>query len=207
MSETPITGIIILYRLYWIRRWAWYESDKGNKSEKKENTTVNKDEGKSKGNDKSDKSSNDSEEKSNDKSTDKADNESSDDSKDEETSSDEKDDKQEEISQLIGKLYVLKSGFSSELAGIEQWVEDEYAIYYKEYGDGVPSSIKTKIGKAAYAKALALEEKCDGEINNILSRLEVLLEETGQDTSLVTEIRNAYENEKMVAKSKYMSKI
>ena len=116
--------------------------------------------------------------------------------------------KDEEIAQLIGQMYVLKAKFTNELAAIEKWVEDQYWIYTKEYGEGnVPYNIKAKIGKAAYAKALELETNCDNQVNDILSRLTVLLEETGQSTNLVTEIKAAYENEKILAKTQYMSKL
>lgn len=116
--------------------------------------------------------------------------------------------KNKEIAQLIGQMYVLKAKFTNELATIEKWVEDQYWIYTKEYGEGnVPYSIKAKIGKEAYAKALGLENDCDNQVNDILSRLTVLLQETGQSTNLVTEIKAAYENEKMLAKTQYMSKI
>ncbi len=116
--------------------------------------------------------------------------------------------KNKEIAQLIGQMYVLKAKFTNELASIEDWVISQYRVYVKEYGEGnIPYSIKVKVGKAAYAKALNLEADCDNQVNDILSRLTVLLQETRQSTNLVTEIKAAYENEKMLAKTQYMSKI
>ena len=116
--------------------------------------------------------------------------------------------KNTEIAQLVGQMYVLKAKFTNELAGIEDWVISQYRIYVKEYGRGnIPYSIKAKVGKAAYAKALKLEADCDKQVNDILSQLTVLLKETGQSTNLVAEIKAAYENEKMLAKTQYMSQI
>ncbi len=115
--------------------------------------------------------------------------------------------KNDEIASLIGKMYVLKAKFNSELASVESWVHSEYAKYRKLYEGEVPSSEKMKIGSAAYSKALSLEADCDGQVKGILDNLTVLLKETGQNTNLVSEIQAAYENEKMVAKSLYMSKI
>ena len=116
--------------------------------------------------------------------------------------------KNEEIAQLIGKLYVMKAKFSQDLTAIEDWVNSEYRKYSKEYGSGkIPSSIKIKVGKAAYAKALDLESKCDAQVGEILERITVLLKETGQSTSIVKEIEASYENEKMVAKTYYMNQI
>lgn len=116
--------------------------------------------------------------------------------------------KNEEIAELIGEMYVLKARFSNDLEAIEKWVKDTYRPYTREYGVGnEPSSVKTKIGKEAYAKALALETECDTKVTAILDKLRVLLKETGQDVKLVDEIKAAYDNEKMLAKSKYMSKV
>ncbi len=116
--------------------------------------------------------------------------------------------KNEEIAGLIGKMYVLKSKFTGELEGIEGWVTTQYRECVKQYGEGkIPTSEKIKIGREAYSKALALESQCDSQVADILNRLTALLSETNQSTDLVSEIQAAYENEKKVAKSLYMSKI
>lgn len=117
--------------------------------------------------------------------------------------------KNEEIAQLIGKMYVLKAKFSSDLSDIEDWVNEKYRLYCKEYGgsENIPSSVKTKVGKQAYARAIELEKECDAQVNEILARVTVLLKETGQSSKVTDEIREAYENEKMLAKSYYMSQI
>ena len=113
--------------------------------------------------------------------------------------------KNEEIARLIGEMYVLKAKFSSDLKEIEDWVNAKYREYTKEYGEGnIPYNVKAKVGKAAYNKALDLETTCDGKVEQILSQITVLLKETGQNTGVVNEIRAAYENEKMLAKSYYM---
>lgn len=112
--------------------------------------------------------------------------------------------KNEEISRLIGELYVLKAEFSGELSAIENWVNDQYWKYTQEYDGNIPSSVKVKIGRKAYADALALEDSCDVEFYAILDRIEVLLKETGQSTTLVSEMRAAYDSEKKAAISYYM---
>ncbi len=115
--------------------------------------------------------------------------------------------KKEEIASLIGKMYVLKAQFTGKLAGIEGYVETEYRKLVDKYGYDIPSSEKTRVGMAAYENALALEAECDGQVKTILDRVEVLLKETGQNTALVKQMQEAYESEKMVAKSHYMSLI
>ena len=116
--------------------------------------------------------------------------------------------KNDEIARLIGEIYVLKAKFSSELKNIEDWVIEKYREYTKEYGEGnIPYSVKAKVGKKAYNDALALEAECDAKMEEILTKLTTLLEETGQSTAVVTEIRAAYENEKLLAKSYYMDQV
>lgn len=113
--------------------------------------------------------------------------------------------KNAEIAQLIGKVYVLKAKFTGDLNAVESWVHSEYKKLTAE--EKKSTSAKVKIGREAYSRALALEADCDAQMEEILGRLTVLLEETGQSTSLVTEIREAYENEKTVKISYYMDKI
>ena len=116
--------------------------------------------------------------------------------------------KNEEIARLIGEMYVLKAKFSTDLKAIEDWVNSKYREYTKEYGEGnIPYSVKAKVGRAAYDKALALETSCDTQVEEILAKLTTLLEETGQSTNIVSEIRASYENEKMLAKSYYMDQV
>lgn len=121
------------------------------------------------------------------------------------TVSEDLNEKNAEIAQLIGKIYVLKAKFTSELDAVEQWVHSEYNKLTAE--EKKSTSAKVKIGREAYSRALALEADCDSQIDDILNRLTLLLEETGQSTALVSEIRKAYENEKKVAISYYMDKI
>jgi len=116
--------------------------------------------------------------------------------------------KNDEIARLIGEVYVLKAKFTSDLESIEDWVNEKYREYTKEYGEGnIPYSVKAKVGKKAYNDALALEAECDAKMEEILTKLTTLLEETGQSTAVVTEIRAAYENEKLLAKSYYMDQV
>ena len=113
--------------------------------------------------------------------------------------------KNAEIAQLIGKIYVLKAKFTSELDSVENWVYAEIKKLTKEEKKSKAS--KVRIGREAYSMALDLEAECDGQMDDILNRLTVLLKETGQSTDLVSEIREAYENEKTLAISYYMDKI
>lgn len=110
-----------------------------------------------------------------------------------------------EIAQLVGKMYVLKSQFTSELSGIKKWVIQEYKKLTPE--EKKSDSVKMKIGRIAVADASALEKKCDAQVEEILSKITDLLVGSGQSTDLVKQIRKAYEEEKQLTKSYYISKI
>lgn len=109
------------------------------------------------------------------------------------------------IAKLVGKMYVLKSQFTGELKSIEKWVSSEYKKLTKEEKKSI--AVKTKIGKEAVSKATALEKSCDAQVEAILSEISTLLKESGQKTDLVKQIRQAYEEEKQLTKSYYVSKI
>lgn len=111
----------------------------------------------------------------------------------------------EEISNLIGKIYVLKSQYTAELSNLENWVISSRRALSKEEKAEKLSPAEQEIGRQMYAKAAKLESDCDTQIKSILSELKTLLEQTGQDTSIVSQIRKAYDNEKQIMKSYYIS--
>ena len=112
----------------------------------------------------------------------------------------------ERISTLIGEIYVLKSSFKNELKKVEDWVESEYRALTKEERAPKQSPAEQAIGKQMFSKVSALEAECDGKMKSILEEMKTLLQETGQDVSLVNQIRDAYENEKQITKSSYINK-
>lgn len=108
------------------------------------------------------------------------------------------------IAKLVGKMYVLKSQFTGELKSVEKWVKAEYKKLTAEEKKSI--SVKTKIGNEAVSKATALEKSCDAQVESILSEISTLLKGSGQSTDLVKQIRKAYEEEKQLTKSYYVSK-
>ena len=106
------------------------------------------------------------------------------------------------IAQQIAKMYVLKSQYINYLKGIEQNVIDDY--------NALPKEQKNAAGKRAvimsyYSKGLALETECDAKVEMVLADLEKILDEAGRDKSLISTIRTAYQNEKTLQKSYYLS--
>lgn len=118
----------------------------------------------------------------------------------------EQDKANERISNLIGEIYVLKAQFTGELKNVEAWVLSEYKKLTPEQKAPDKSPAEQAIGKIMLNRVTALETDCDAKMKAILSELKTLLQKTGQDVSIVSQIRDAYENEKQITKSYYISK-
>ena len=118
----------------------------------------------------------------------------------------EQDKANERISNLIGEIYVLKAQFTGELKNVEAWVLSEYKKLTPEQKAPDKSPAEQAIGKIMLNRVTALEADCDAKMKAILSELKTLLQKTGQDVSIVSQIRDAYENEKQITKSYYISK-
>ncbi|MBO4897287.1 MAG: hypothetical protein J5590_03215 [Clostridia bacterium] len=116
----------------------------------------------------------------------------------------EEDPTKEKVARLLGKMYVLKSQFTSDLAGIEADARAEFKSLPKE--ERKQESTKWRIGADALDRAADLEDECDAEVNAVLDELTAVLNEANQSTGLVDEVRSSYEAEKEVTKSYYISK-
>ena len=106
------------------------------------------------------------------------------------------------IAAQIAKMYVLKSQYINYLKSIEQSVIDDYNALPQEQKN--PSGRRSVI-MSYYNKGLSLEAECDAKVDIVLGDLEKILKEAGRDKSLIATIRTAYENEKTLQKSYYLS--
>lgn len=106
-----------------------------------------------------------------------------------------------ELAAMVGEIYALRSSFIGQLDGLLQQAKAEYSALPPEQREKQKNALASKyIGLAG-----GLESACDSQMEAILSRIQKHLKETGGDTSLVKEIRKAYDKEKALKKSYYMS--
>ena len=103
-----------------------------------------------------------------------------------------------DIDALIERFYVLKAKY---LTGLDTLIRQG-----KNEWRSKPSSEKTLTARFQMAQkcigwGTALEAECDVEMNALLSELETALIASGQDTSLVNEIRSLYEEEKQIKRA------
>ncbi len=105
--------------------------------------------------------------------------------------------------QIISEIYVLESTYKGKLSAIEH---NTLAAYNALPPEQKTTVNKYKLANSAMSQGLALKAECDAKMNDLLARLEKNLIEGGKDTSIVGQIRAAYESEKSAMQSYYLSK-
>ena len=110
---------------------------------------------------------------------------------------------QSEIAKYILRLYELKGEYLGKAEALIQTARDEFHSLPKDqWNVDNRTKIITKYSKDAYS---ALTQ-CDNEVDKICNDLEKYLKDNNADTSIVNEIKKAYEEEKMLKKAYYIKK-
>ncbi len=107
----------------------------------------------------------------------------------------------DKVAKLVGEIYVLEATFTSELNALEAWALSQFESLPMEQ----KAAKKKELAAIGFPKLAALESECDGKVSAVLSELESVLKNAGQSTELVKQIRDAYEEKKIVTKSHYIS--
>ena len=107
-----------------------------------------------------------------------------------------------EIQRLITKLYVLRGSYTSKLNGLISSAKSEF--------NALPESQRTdtarrRIISSKISQGSALEGACDAQVSAIVSQIRSRLSAAGQSTALADQIMSAYQSEKQLRKSYYMS--
>lgn len=108
---------------------------------------------------------------------------------------------EDRLSRMIAEIYLMKTEYTA-------WLEEAYEDCIGEY-NALPEEERTTAAKYSlgmkYMKtALAKEDECDLKMETLLDEIAGALAELGEDTSLVEEIRSAYEEEKALKKAYYL---
>lgn len=103
----------------------------------------------------------------------------------------------------IGKMYALKASYVSKIGELGK---SAYSRYMALSENERTSNNKKKIVTDAVNSVAGLEKDCDSEVETILSELEEQLSELGSDsTEIIKTLREAYNDEKSLKKSYYIS--
>lgn len=107
----------------------------------------------------------------------------------------------EKLSQLLAEIYLMKAEYTA-------WLEDKYDEAIAEYTaldeSARTTAAKYNIGMRYMSEALEKETECDERMAELEDEIRALLKEMGQDTSLVDDIKAAYEEEKALKKAYYL---
>lgn len=108
---------------------------------------------------------------------------------------------QDKLSRYLAEIYVMKAEYTA-------WLEDKYNEAIEEYTALEESerttAAKYDIGMRCMREALAKEDECDVLMAEMEQKILDLLTEMGEDTSLVDDIKAAYEEEKALKKAYYL---
>lgn len=106
------------------------------------------------------------------------------------------------ISDSVSRMYALKAKYVSKLGALERSVIDQYSKLPVEKQN---ESSKKKLVSDNLGYVADLEQKCDTEVVSVLSSLEKELKALNGDTEIIKILKDAYENEKQLKKSYYLS--
>lgn len=106
-----------------------------------------------------------------------------------------------ELAAMVGEIYALRTSFVGQLDDLLLQAKTEYIALPSEERE----TKKMKLVSKYVGLAGGLEKSCDNQMEEILSRIQSHLKETGGDLSLIDEIRQVYKEEKALKKSYYLS--
>ena len=110
-------------------------------------------------------------------------------------------DNSQRASECVARMYVLKSNFETRLTALFEQAKSEYISIP---GKG-SRELRLSVLKNYYSKISALESECDAQVNVVLSELDAILKESGEDRSIVQKIRQSYNDEKSLKKAYYLN--
>ena len=111
---------------------------------------------------------------------------------------------QRELSALVAKVLVLREQYTMAL---ETMYDEARAEYHALPEDQRSKSDLMALARSYISRASDLEKECDGQMDEIVSAMEALLQENGGDMSLVDTVVYTYANEKSLKKSWYLSEL
>ena len=110
----------------------------------------------------------------------------------------------EALSALVAKTYILRANFESQLGQLEQSAKDAYHALPEEQRT---TEALIDIVFGYYDTMVSLEAECDAEMKGILDEMRTLVEANNGDKDLPDSIWAAYEEEKALKKSWYLSEL
>ena len=102
---------------------------------------------------------------------------------------------------IIAQIYVLRANYVSMIDGLIENAKNSYiALSPSER----TASAKLEIAKSLVQQGNSLEAECDARMDSLLSSLEQELGRLGKSTSVISEIKSIYNQEKKIKKAELM---
>ena len=109
------------------------------------------------------------------------------------------------VEDAINEIYILKAEYVSVLSGIESEIKGYYNSLMRQEGM-TKSKAKLSVANNYTETMLVYQKKCDDAVNNVLSKLETVLNENDGDLDIISQIRQEYQNIKNEKMNYYMSR-
>ena len=106
------------------------------------------------------------------------------------------------IAELVTRMYVLKSEYTSSIEGVVSSMKADFAKLPPEQRT---KSAKQSIATGYMSKINAMEAQCDAQVDAVVAELRQLLKSNGRDMSLADAIVSTYAKEKDNTKAYYLS--
>lgn len=108
------------------------------------------------------------------------------------------------VEKYVEQMYTLQATFLSELGAIEASAREVFANLPPEERN---LNTAKKLAPSFINKGLALESSCDSQVNSLLNAFAAELKEVGASTTIVDNMREAYQTQKRLKKAYYLSAI
>ncbi len=102
------------------------------------------------------------------------------------------------VDSIISKIYDLRYEYVNKITMLEAEARAEK--------NGATADEKLELIERITSEAVALEEECDAKMNAYLKELTSELRRLGRDTSMISEIRTVYQQEKEQKRSQLLNK-
>ncbi len=99
------------------------------------------------------------------------------------------------VSQIVSKMYILRSSFTGSLS----------SLLSQAYAEVKAGGSKGEVASRYMGMGQTLEAQCDGNVAALMSELTAILTANGRSTELVDSIYATYNSEKQYTKAYYMN--
>ncbi len=107
------------------------------------------------------------------------------------------------ISQKVAELYVIKANYYAEFNSL--WAAAKAEFLARPVEEHTTTNVAAVV-KSRMSEGLAMEDRYDAQVDEVVAELTELLKAAGRDTKLATAVKNAYITEKKAEKARIINK-